>query len=72
MSKTEEQQTAFVFYKCPQIRKGHQGKNPGGHSFVFLNVSINNKPVFVSEVVTFKKLAQSDSTPAYLSMQLIP
>jgi hypothetical protein len=26
------------------IRKGHQELNPGGHSFVFLNVSINNKP----------------------------
>ena len=29
-------------------RKGHQGSNPGGHSFVFLNVSINKKPVFFS------------------------
>jgi len=28
---------------------------PGGHNFVFLNVSINKKPFFLSEVVTFKK-----------------
>jgi hypothetical protein len=34
-------------------RKGHQGSNPGGHSFVFLKISINNKPDFVSEVVRF-------------------
>ena len=26
----------------------------GGHSFIFLNISINNKPVFFSEVVQFK------------------
>ena len=32
-------------------RKGRQGTNPGGHSFVFLNVSINNKLIFFSEVV---------------------
>jgi hypothetical protein len=36
--------------------KGHQGSNPGGHSIDFLNVSINNKPVFFSEVVSFKNL----------------
>ena len=29
-------------------RKGNQGSNLGGHSFVFLNVSINKKPVFFS------------------------
>jgi hypothetical protein len=29
--------------------------DPGGHSFVFLNISINNKPVFFSEVVTYRK-----------------
>jgi len=34
---------------------GHQGSNPGGHSFSFLNISINKKPVFFSEVVTNKK-----------------
>jgi hypothetical protein len=34
--------------------KGHQGLNPGGHNFVFLNVSIKKKPFFVSQVVTFK------------------
>jgi len=33
MSNTEEQQTAFVFYKCPQIWKGHP--LPGGHSFAY-------------------------------------
>jgi len=31
--------------------KGHQGSSPGGHNFVFLNVSINKKPFFFSEVV---------------------
>jgi hypothetical protein len=36
------------------LSKGHQGTNPGGHHFVFLNVSINKKPFFFSEVVTFK------------------
>ena len=34
-------------------KKGHQGSNPGGHSFVVLNVSINNTPVFVLEVLTY-------------------
>jgi hypothetical protein len=34
--------------------------DPGGHSFVFLNISINNKPVFFSEVVTYKKEAAPD------------
>jgi len=34
---------------------GHQGSNPGGHSFNFLNVSIDKKPFFFSEVVTYKK-----------------
>jgi hypothetical protein len=29
-----------------QCKKSHQGANPGGHSFVFLNVSINKKPFF--------------------------
>jgi hypothetical protein len=33
------------------IYYGHQGLNPGGHSFVFLNVAINKKPLFFSEVV---------------------
>jgi hypothetical protein len=36
----------------PQFR--HMGSNPGGHCFVFLNVSINKKPFFVSEVVTYE------------------
>ena len=30
------------------------GIDPGGHNFVVLNVSINKKPFFVSEVVTFE------------------
>ena len=30
------------------------GIDPGGHHFVVLNVSINKKPVFVSQIVTFK------------------
>ena len=29
------------------------GIDPGGHHFVVLNVSINNTPVFFSEVVTY-------------------
>ena len=28
--------------------------DPGGHHFVVLNVSINKKPVFVSEVVIYE------------------
>jgi hypothetical protein len=35
--------------------KGHQGSNPGGHSFVFLNISINKKPFYLSQVVTYEK-----------------
>jgi len=42
--------------------KGHQGSNLGGHSFVFLNVSINKKPFFFSEVVNFNNIKQSVST----------
>jgi hypothetical protein len=34
--------------------KGHQGSNPGGHYFFFLNVSINKKPFFFSEVVIYE------------------
>jgi hypothetical protein len=37
--------------------KGHQESSPGGHSFSFLNVSINKKPVFFSEVVIYKNIA---------------
>jgi len=33
--------------------------DPGGHSFVILNVSINNTPVFVSAVVNYKKIADT-------------
>jgi hypothetical protein len=33
----------------------HQGSNPGGNIFNFLDVSINKKPVFFSYVVTCKK-----------------
>jgi len=29
-------------------------EDPGGHHFVVLNVSINNTPVFVSEIVTYE------------------
>ena len=36
--------------------KGHQGLNPGGHCFHFLNTSINKKPIFVLEVVIFGKV----------------
>jgi len=35
-------------------RKGHQGSNPGGHDFIFLNTSINKKPFSFSQVVTYK------------------
>ena len=45
---------SVVSYNPCFIRKGHQGSSPGGHSFVFPNVSINNKPIFFSEVVTCK------------------
>jgi hypothetical protein len=31
------------------------GIDPGGHHFVVKNVSINNTPVFVSEVVIYGK-----------------
>jgi hypothetical protein len=30
---------------------------PGGHNFVVLNVSINKKQFFASQVVTYKKRA---------------
>jgi hypothetical protein len=36
--------------------------NPGGHHFVVLNISINNTPVFVLYVVTFKKQLFRDRT----------
>jgi hypothetical protein len=38
------------------INYGHQGYNPGGHNVVFLNVSINKKLVFISDVSTFNKV----------------
>ena len=31
------------------------GVDPGGHHFAVLNVSINNKPIFFSEVVICNK-----------------
>jgi hypothetical protein len=37
--------------------------DPGGHSFVFLNISINKKPIFFSEVVTYKKLRRLGCHP---------
>jgi hypothetical protein len=37
-------------------RKCHQGSNPGGHSFSFLNTSINKKQIFFSAVVILKTL----------------
>jgi hypothetical protein len=46
-----------------QYKKGHQGSNLSGHSFVFLNVNINNMPVFFSEVVTYKKSPRSEDKP---------
>ena len=33
------------------------GIDPGGHHFVVLNVSINNTPVFVSEVVIYATIS---------------
>jgi len=42
---------------CQQInenKKGHQGTDPDGLSFVFLNTSINKKPFFLSQIVTYK------------------
>jgi hypothetical protein len=38
------------------------GSDPGGHHFVVLNVSINKKPLFFSEVVTKKTGKIEDST----------
>ena len=35
-------------------KKWPLGIDPGGHPFVFLNISINKKLVFVSQVVTNK------------------
>ena len=34
------------------------GVDPDGHSFVFLNDSINKKPIFFSEVVIFRTAAK--------------
>jgi hypothetical protein len=34
-----------------QLEKWPPGVDPGGHSYVFLKVSINNKPDFLSEDV---------------------
>jgi hypothetical protein len=45
----------LIFLELMSKRKGHQGSNPGGHSSVFLNVSINKKPVFLYYVVKNKK-----------------
>jgi hypothetical protein len=38
------------------MRKGHQGLNPGGHCFSFLNTSINKNSIFLSQVVIFGKV----------------
>ena len=43
------------------IKKGHQGIDPGGHRFVVLNVPINKKLLFVSEVMIYKNIARSCS-----------
>ena len=42
---------AFFSY-AGNIRKGHP--LPGGHSFAFLNTSINKKPFYVPQVVTYQ------------------
>jgi hypothetical protein len=42
-------------------KKRPPGDHPSGHSFVFLNVSINKKPVFVLQVVTYKKPALDEA-----------
>jgi hypothetical protein len=47
------------------------GIDPGGHNFVFLNTSINNKPVFFSEVVTFKKNHPTIKRDGHISPQTI-
>jgi hypothetical protein len=41
-------------YYAGNIRKSHPLS--GGYSFVFLNVSINKKPVFFSEVVLYREM----------------
>jgi hypothetical protein len=45
--------------KALTYSNGHQGSSPGGHSFVFLDISINEKPLFFSEVVTYRKAFDS-------------
>jgi hypothetical protein len=41
-------------YKLKSHKKWPLGTDPGGHHFVVLNVSINKKLIFVSQVVHFK------------------
>jgi hypothetical protein len=46
----------IVKFLLPLINnKWPPGDDPSGHCFVFLNVSINKKPFFFSEVVTYRK-----------------
>jgi len=51
-----------------KIKKGHQESNLGGHSFFvlksLLNTSINKKPFFISPVVNYNNVAQTDIAPA--------
>ena len=48
------------FPRTLTYENGHQGSNSGDHCFSFLNTSINNKPVFFSEVVTYEKSPRSE------------
>jgi hypothetical protein len=41
------------------------GIAPGGHHFVVLNVSINKKPIFVSEVVTYGNPYYASALPCF-------
>jgi len=55
MSLKEETWSNQQMRHNPCITKnGHQGSNPGGRNFVVLNVSLNKKLFFVSEVVHYK------------------
>jgi hypothetical protein len=52
--------------------------NPGGHSFVFLNISINKKPFFFLGVVVNKKINSSNVSrklgaiqPGYISLIIL-
>jgi hypothetical protein len=53
-------------YLSSQTKKWPPRLDPDGHSYVFLNTSINKKPFFFSEVVTYKNVdVNSVSLPGF-------